>query len=149
MTDRKRTRIQAEDQGWAYLRGLVDPLTAEQITRDGYYERWSIKDLLAHLGCWMAEAATMLEQMRAGTFMDQAVDVEALNAIWFETWRDQDVRIVWAMLHSGRARMLDEWERIPEVTDRADDWFRESAEEHYDEHLPRLREWVAQLTGHG
>jgi hypothetical protein len=147
VTDRKRERLEAEDRGWAELRTLVDPLTPEQLTRDGYYEDWSVKDLLAHVGSWMAEAATVLEQIRMGTFVDAPVDVDGLNATWFETWRDQDLRTVWAELHSSRARMLDEWGRLPEVTDKAEEWFRDSGEDHHAEHLPRLRQWVTELTG--
>jgi Mycothiol maleylpyruvate isomerase N-terminal domain len=145
VTDLKRERLEAEDRGWAELRSLVDPLRPEQLTRDGYYEDWSVKDLLAHLGCWMAEAALILEQIRLGTFDDAPVDVDGLNARWYETWRDQDLRTVWAELHSARARALEEWDRLPEVTDKADEWFRESGEDHYAEHLPRLRSWIEEM----
>lgn len=145
MTDLKRERLEAEDRGWAELRSLVDPQTPEQLSRDGYYEDWSVKDLLAHLGCWMAEAARILEQIRMDTFVDAPVDVDGLNARWYETWRDQDLRTVWAELHSARARALEEWDRLPEVTDKADEWFRESGEDHYAEHLPRLRSWIEEM----
>jgi Mycothiol maleylpyruvate isomerase N-terminal domain len=145
LTDPKRERLEAEDRGWAELRALVDPLTPERMSRDGYYDDWSVKDLLAHLGCWMAEAARILEQIRMGTFVEAPVDVDGLNARWYETWRDQDLRTVWAELHSARARMLEEWDRLPEVADKADEWFRESGEDHYAEHLPRLRSWIEEL----
>jgi hypothetical protein len=145
VTDLKRERLEAEDRGWAELRSLVDPQTPEQLSRDGYYEDWSVKDLLAHLGCWMAEAARILEQIRMDTFVDAPVDVDGLNARWYETWRDQDLRTVWAELHSARARALEEWDRLPEVTDKADEWFRESGEDHYAEHLPRLRSWIEEM----
>jgi Mycothiol maleylpyruvate isomerase N-terminal domain len=144
--DLERERVQAEDRGWAELRSVVDPLTPEQLTRDGYYEDWSVKDLMAHLGCWMAEAARILEQIRMGTFTEWTNDVDELNARWYETWRDQDLRTVWVELHSARARVLEEWDRLPEVTDRADEWFRESGEDHYAEHLPRLRSWIEEMT---
>jgi Mycothiol maleylpyruvate isomerase N-terminal domain len=147
VTDLKKQRIDAEDQGWTELRSLVTPLTPEQTTRDGYFDDWSVKDLMAHLGCWMAEAATMLERMRMGTFDGWDDDVEGRNRQWQETWRDVDLRIVWAELHSARARMLEEWDRLAEITDDADEWFRESAEEHYAEHLPRLRAWVEEMAG--
>jgi Mycothiol maleylpyruvate isomerase N-terminal domain len=146
VTDLERERVQAEDRGWAELRSVVDPLTPEQLTRDGYYEDWSVKDLMAHLGCWMAEAARILEQIRMGTFTEWTNDVDELNARWYETWRDQDLRTVWVELHSARARALEEWDRLPEVTDRADEWFRESGEDHYAEHLPRLRSWIEEMT---
>jgi hypothetical protein len=147
MTDRKRGRIEAEDRGWADLRGMVDPLSPLQITTDGYYEDWSVKDLLAHLGCWMAQAAIMLERIRLETFDGWDPDADALNATWYEVWRDQELRAVWAELHSARARMLQEWDALPTVTDLADEWFRESGEEHYAEHVPRLGEWVRELAG--
>jgi Mycothiol maleylpyruvate isomerase N-terminal domain len=146
VTDRKRERLEAEDRGWVELRSLVDRLTPEWMARDGYYEDWSVKDLLAHLGCWMAEAATVLEQIRWDTFDGWEPDVDGLNATWYEIWRDQDLPVVWAELHSARARMLQEWDGLPEVTERADEWFRESGEEHYAEHLPRLGEWVRELA---
>jgi hypothetical protein len=147
VTDRKRERLEAEDRGWVELRSLVDRLTPEWMARDGYYEDWSVKDLLAHLGCWMAEAAQVLEQIRMGTFDDAPVDGDGLNATWYETWRDQDLRTVWVELHAARARMLEGLDRLPEVTDKGDEWFRESGEDHYAEHLPRLRQWVTELTG--
>jgi hypothetical protein len=148
MTDRKRELIQFEDLAWAAFRSLVDPLSDQQLVLDGYYEDWSIKDLMAHLGCWMAETAHVLEQVRLGTFTSWDHDVDELNRRWWETWRDSDPRTVWAELHASRARMLDEWDRLGlgAVGETADRWFRESAHEHHREHLPRLRAWVAELN---
>lgn len=146
MTDRKGELVLEDDRGWAGLRAMVDPLTAEQLTRDGYYPDWSIKDLLAHIGCWMAEAATMLEQIRMGTYESGGLIVDAVNRRWYEQWRDADLRLVWTELYSGRARMLEEWNLLPELTPAAEEWFGDCAG-HYDEHLPRLREWVEELSG--
>jgi hypothetical protein len=145
MTDRKRELVQEDDRGWAQLRALADPLGAKQLTRDGYYSDWSIKDLLAHMGCWMAEAATRLEQIRMGTYRRDGRDIDAINRRWYEEWREADLRLVWSELYSGRARMLEEWDRLPEVTAAAEEWFDDCAG-HYDEHLPRLREWVEELS---
>jgi hypothetical protein len=104
-----------------------------------------VKDLMAHVGSWFAETATMLEQMRMGTFRDELLDVDGLNQQWFETWRDKDLRTVKAELMAARSRMLEEWDRLPEADPIAQRWFRESTSEHYEEHLPRLREWAAEL----
>jgi hypothetical protein len=149
VTDRKRELIEAEDRAWAELRALLAQLSDDQLLLDGYYEDWSVKDLMAHLGCWMAESSRVLEQLRLGSYTEWDHDVDALNREWWETWREKDVRTVWAELHSSRARMLDEWHRLdPEQAgDTADLWFRESGQEHHAKHLPRLREWVAELTG--
>jgi hypothetical protein len=39
-----------------------------------------------------------------------------------------------------------EWAALPKVTPEAEEWFRESGPEHYQEHLDDLRAWVGKLT---
>ncbi len=146
MSDRKRELLEKDDRGWAELRSLIDGLSPEQTAEPGYNGNWSVKDLLAHIGSWFAEAAMMLEQMRMGTYTRERIDVDGLNSRWFETWRDKDIRIVRTELMAARARMLEEWDRLPEADDEARRWFYESTAEHYDDHLPRLREWVQKLS---
>jgi hypothetical protein len=145
VTDAKRELLQKDDAGWADFRSLIDGLTPEEIEMAGYNGEWSVKDLMAHVGSWFAEAAVMLEQMRMGTYARERLDVDGLNKEWFETWRDKDMSMVKSELMSARARMLEEWDRLPEVDDEARRWFYESTAEHYDEHVPRLREWVSEL----
>lgn len=151
MTNGARELVEAEDRAWAEFRSLIDHLSDEQLTRDGYLDDWSVKDLMAHMGCWMAEAARVMEQIKQGTFSGWDHDVDELNREWWETWREKDLRSVWAELHSARARMLDEWDRLGPDQARGDagEWFQESGAEHHAEHLPRLREWVAELTAGG
>lgn len=148
MTDRKRELIELEDRAWAEFRAMIDRLSGAQIALVGYSEDWSVKDLMAHLGCWMAEASRVLGQIHNGTYTSWDHDVDELNHEWWETWRDADLDSVWAELHSARARLLDEWDRLPPdlASGTADLWFRESGHEHHAEHLPRLREWAAELT---
>ena len=59
--------------------------------RVGYTETWSVKDLLAHLGSWFAEACVVLEQIRMGTHERRKVDVEANNDRYYEIWKDVDL----------------------------------------------------------
>jgi mycothiol maleylpyruvate isomerase-like protein len=141
--------LREEDQAWAELRAVTDPLTPQQLSEDGYYEDWSGKDLLAHLGSWLAEAATILEQIRMGTHAGWDEDEDEINRRWWEAWREEDLSAVKAHLHSGRGRMLQEWELLsPDlVTDKAVEWFRDSGVLHYREHLPRLQEWAAGFAG--
>ena len=147
MSDVRRELVEAEDRGWAEVQALVSPLSEQDLMRDGYHEDWSVKDLLAHFGCWLAECGVVLEQIRRGTHAREHIDVDALNARWYETWREQDLSSVKGELHSARARLLDEWQRTDEPNRLAQRWFRESTSDHYDDHLPRLREWVAELRG--
>ena len=145
MTDVKRELLRRDDAAWAELRALIDPLTPQQAAEPGYNGDWSVKDLMAHIGSWFAEAATMLEQMRMGTYTRERLDVDGLNERWFQTWRSQDLPVIKAELLAARARMLEEWDRLPEVDSEAKRWFSEFTVEHYEEHLPSLREWTAQL----
>ena len=147
MTDAKRELLEKDDLGWTDLRSLIDGLTPAQLEERGYQEDWSVKDLMAHIGCWFAEAAVMLERMRMGTYAREPIDEDDLNRQWFETWRDKDLPTVKTELMAARARMLEEWDRLPDADEDARRWFYESTAEHYEDHIPRLREWVAELRG--
>lgn len=141
--------LQAEDAAWAEFRTLTQRLSHEQTTQVGYQHDWSVKDLLAHMGCWDAGAAQVLEQLRLGTYQAWDRNVDEFNRECFETCRDLDLNTVWAQLHSARGRMLEELGCLPgellDLGSTAWEWFEESGITHHDEHLPRLREWVELL----
>ena len=138
----------AEDAGWIEFRDALAALSLDRYELPGYYaEGWSVKDLIGHIGAWAAEAQCVLEQIRNGTFDDSPVDVDALNRRFFETNRDLPLSVVRAEGWAAHTRMLTEFGRLPEVTPAAESWFVEGGVEHYGEHLPRLREWAAELLG--
>ena len=147
MTDRKRELLERDDRAWAEFRSLIDGLTPDQASETGYNGDWSVKDLIAHVGSWFAETAQVFEQMRMGTYTKQRLDVDGLNQEWFETWRDKDLPMVRSELLSARSRMLEEWDRLQEIDNEAERWFRESTTEHYEEHVASLRDWVGKLGG--
>jgi hypothetical protein len=143
----KRELLAAEDRGWTEFLDLVESLTADQMQEPGHHsEGWSVKDLLAHIGCWQAEAVQVLEQIRMGTYGRKPVDVEALNERFYQVNRDQPLSVVRAESWSARNRMLEEWNALPEVTPDAEEWFVESGQNHYQEHVERLRVWVRKLS---
>jgi hypothetical protein len=136
----------AEDRGWEELHSLTESLTPEQAERPGYYpEGWSVKDVLAHVGSWLAEAGVILQRIRAGTFRPEEIDVDAMNQQFLESMGDVPLRTVRAQAAAARNRMLQEWSALPELTPEARFWIKKSGAEHYQEHLPRLREWVREL----
>jgi len=140
--------IDREHERWTEIAALCRSLTDDERLRPGYYRDpdWTVKDVVAHLGTWMAEAEIQLLQIEAGTYVDEPLDVDALNARFLEALRDQDWSTVWGQAVSGRAQMLTVWGRLRERTEAADRWVRKSGAEHHGEHLPRLREWVAELV---
>lgn len=138
----------AERGGWAELRDLLGSLTPEQRAAPGYFaEGWSAKDLLAHVAGWLAEAVEVLEQVRAGTFQGRDLDIDARNAVFLEANRDVPFALVEVEAEASRHRLLQEVKALGEVSPDAEEWLRKAGPEHYADHLPRLRAWVAELRG--
>jgi hypothetical protein len=141
--------IDRERVGWYEITGLLRRLEPDETLGHGYYRDpdWSARDLVAHLGTWLAEAETQFQRMGAGTYDGHdAIDIEALNAWLLTAMADQPWTVVWVQAQAARTRMLVEWFRLPERTPEADWWIRKAASDHYAEHLDRLREWVAELV---
>jgi hypothetical protein len=139
--------VEAEHSGWYELASLVRSLTPVECLVPGYYREpdWTVRDLVAHLGTWLAEAEVQLERMSAGTYEGHDIDVDALNAIFLAAMEGQPWEVAWVQANAGRTRMLEEWSALEQATDEAAWWIRKSGGDHYADHLGRLREWVAEL----
>ncbi|MFL5799043.1 MAG: maleylpyruvate isomerase N-terminal domain-containing protein [Actinomycetota bacterium] len=137
-----------EERLWKELHGLVDSLPGDMVERPGYFsEGWSAKDLVAHIGSWLAEAGAVLEQIRFGTYEPGEIDVDAMNATFYEDMRDASLHDVRAQGIAARNQMLRAWRSLPDASPEADRWISKAGPEHYEEHLPRLRGWVHELVG--
>ncbi len=142
----KRELCEEEEAGWAEFLAVVRSLAPRQLEEPGYFpEGWSVRDLLAHVGSWQAEAGHILQQIRNGTHRPGPLDVERMNRRFYEANKDLPLDVVWAELWSSRNRMLFEINHLPALTKEAEEWFRDSGAAHYGEHLPRLKEWVEEL----
>lgn len=139
--------IEAERRGWYEIVDLVRLLTPDECLEPGYQRDpdWTVRDVVAHLGTWLAEAQTQFEQMRAGTYEGHEVDIDALNAALLAGMADQPWEVAWVQANAGRFRMVEEWWLLDAPTDEAMWWIRKAASDHYGEHLDRLREWTAEL----
>ena len=144
--DRQRELLAEEDRLWTELHGLVDALPPDLVAEPGYFvEGWSAKDLVAHIGSWLAEAGVVLERIRSGTYRPEEIDIDAMNATFFEAMYDVAFADVRAQGIAARNRMLRAWRSLPTESPEADRWIRKAGPEHYAEHLPRLRGWVREL----
>ncbi len=145
-----RAEIDLERERWIEITGLSQSLGLAERLRPGYFREpdWTVKDLVAHLGTWMAEAQVQLLRIEVGTYVEEPLDIDGLNAQFLEALRDQDWSTVWVQAVSARAQMLTVWGRLKERTDAADRWVRKSGAEHHGQHLPRLREWTTELRAH-
>ncbi len=145
--DAKRELLAEEERLWAELHRLVDSLPEDEVAEPGYFvEGWSAKDLVAHIGSWLAEAGVVLEQLRFGTFRPEEIDIDAMNATFFDAMHDVAFKDVRAQGIAARNQMLRAWRSLPIDSPEADRWIRKAGPEHYAEHIPRLREWVGELA---
>jgi len=140
--DRREQLLQEDDRAWAELHERLEILSQEEMTEPGFTEDWTVKDFLAHLGCWMAQAAHVLERVRLGTYERTEVDEDRMNSLFYESCRDLDLVAVKCGLQSSRIRMLQEWYALPQIIPIADEWFRESGPEHIAVHMPDLERFV-------
>ena len=144
--DAARELMTEEERLWSELQGLVDSLPEDLVAEPGYFEEgWSAKDLVAHLGGWLAEAGAVLERIRFGTYRPEEIDIDAANAAVYAAMREVPFPDVRAQGIAARNQMLRAWRSLPESSAEADRWIRKSGPEHYEEHLPRLREWVKEV----
>ena len=139
--------LDAEADGWRRLVDLVRSLTPEECVIPGYYvdPSWSVRDVMGHVGTWLAEAGVQFERIQAGTYEGHEVDIDALNAIFLEAMQGQPWEVAWTQANAGRTRMRQAWAELREPSEEAAWWIRKSAVDHYEEHLGRLEEWVGEI----
>ena len=140
--------IEAERRGWYELVDIVRSLTPEECLEPGYYRGpdWTVRDVVAHLGTWLAEAEVQLERISAGTYDGHDIDVDGLNAALLDAMNGQPWDVAWVQANAGRTRMVTEWYALAKPSDEAEWWLRKSGGDHFEEHLGRLREWAAELV---
>jgi hypothetical protein len=142
--------MEEEQRLWNELHELVDELPEDGVEAPGYFtEGWSAKDLVAHLGSWLAQAGVVLERIRFGTYRPDEIDIDAMNQAFYDAMHEIPFPVVRAQGIAARNRMLRAWAQLPEQSAEADRWISKAGPEHYSEHLPRLREWVHELARQG
>ena len=141
--------IEAERTGWYELLELVRSLDPADITRPGYYRDpdWSVADLVAHVGTWLANAGVELRRIEAGTYRPRDLDIDALNAEFRAAMKGQPWDVILTQAQASRHRMLEVWYALPSRTAAAAWWVAKAGADHYREHLGRLRQWVSALHG--
>jgi hypothetical protein len=141
--------LDQEHRGWHELLALINALEPGERHVRGYYvdPDWSLVDVVGHIGAWLAEAGLQLERIAAGTYVPGEVDIDAINAQLLDAMRGQSWTVTWTQANAARTMLLLRWAEIGEPGPDARWWIHKGGPEHYDEHLPRLRDWVAELVG--
>jgi hypothetical protein len=124
-------------------------LTLGERLEPGYYRDpdWTVRDVVGHLGTWLAEAAVQIDRMIGGSYSGHDdVDIDALNASFLEALKDQPWDVAWSQANAARTRLRQVCAALVEPDEEAAWWIRKSAVDHYAEHLDRLAEWVDELV---
>src|SRR5436190_14706 len=76
------SEIEAERRDWYEIADLVRSLTPRECLIPGYYRNpdWTVRDVVGHLGTWLAQAQTQFERISAGTYEGHDFDIDGLNA---------------------------------------------------------------------
>jgi len=140
--------VDLEYARWTEITALIHILTPDECLAPGYFRDpdWSVKDLVAHLGAWLEAAATQLTDIAARSHEPHDVDIDTRNADVLAATRNQSWQTVWTQAAVARAYMLQHWFALRVPSDAANWWVRKAGAEHYGEHLPPLRAWVAKLV---
>jgi len=135
--------LREEEEGWAELHRVVVRIPKERLDDPGVTDTgWSAKDLMFHIGAWLAEAARQLERIREGTYAVEDETVERRNEAWFALSKTLDVATARAELESSRVMAREALVSLVELTPQARGWFEESGVLHYAEHVPDLVRWL-------
>ena len=143
---------------------LLSGMSDEQVNAPGLPGNMSIKDVIAHLRAWQQVSITRLEaallnreprfpEVPAGLDLDTENDVDAINAWFHETYRDQPWSRVYDAWRAGFLRFVELAEAIPEpdlLEAGRYPWMRHYAladaligsYEHHDEHLEPILAWI-------
>jgi Mycothiol maleylpyruvate isomerase N-terminal domain len=141
------TAFDAERTRWYEMAEVVRSLTPDECLVPGYYRDpdWTVRDLVAHVGTWLAEAESQFERMRAGSYDGHEIDVDALNAELLEAMAGQPWDVTWVQANAGRTRMIEEWRSLEAPSDESAWWIDKAAAAHYADHMDRLRAWATEL----
>jgi len=139
--------IEIESSRWAEIVALVELLTPEEHLAPGYFRdpAWSVKDLVAHLGWWHAEARSELLKIATQMYEPHDFDIDRRNAETLATRKTEPWDLVWSQATAARVWMLEAWFGLGGRSTAANRWVRKAGAEHYGEHLDRLRAWTAEL----
>jgi hypothetical protein len=139
--------VELERERWTEISAIVGVLHPSELRAPGYYTDppWSVQDLVAHLGTWMAEARVQLLDIAAHRYVPHELDIEGRNSRTLTTSKAEAWQDVWRRTNAARAWMLEAWFALREPGDAANVWLRKAGAEHYGEHLGRLRGWATEL----
>lgn len=137
--------LKEENEAWQEMMAVFESIPAERFEEAGVTpEGWSPKDVMFHVGAWLAECSAVLDRISAGARIgvDDDDTTDAKNATWFNMSRATDVPAVRQGITKAREDACRRFADLSEPTAEAWSWFEESGPRHYAEHGADLRAWL-------
>lgn len=139
------------DKAWAALRTSYTGLSDSQLLEPGVAGDWSVKDILAHVTTWEAEALKHLPSIAGGArpprYSTTYGGIDAFNAWMTEQKRGLALADVLRQLDETHRRLVDYVRSAPEEEFVRETRFRRRLRldtySHYPKHAKAIREWRA------
>ena len=145
--------IKRLDGAWSALRESYAGLPDTRLIEPCVTGNWSVKDILAHVTTWEAEALKYLPLIIAGGTPPKYVTyggINAFNAQMAEQKHNLALSDVLEQLDETHRRLIELVERTPEDQFARETRFRRRLRldtySHYPEHARAIREWRGQRS---
>jgi len=141
--------LQKLDQAWSELKDSYAGLSDAQLREPGVIGDWSVKDVLAHVTWWEAEALKhlplILQQGRPPRYSARYGGIDAFNALMTERKQDLSLADVLFLQEETHGRLVEYIRSVPEEQFTRETRFRHRLRldtySHYPQHAKAIREW--------
>jgi len=145
----KESVLNRLEKEWENLLQSLEGLSAEEMCRPGAAGEWSVRDILAHVTTWDAEALKnlplILKFQKTPLYSSLYGGVDEFNRLEQQRKRDLSVAEVRRQLGEAHAHLLDYLEGAPSEAfisgSRFQRRLREDTYGHYPEHARAITAW--------
>lgn len=146
---KKQQVIDKLERAWLAFQESYAGLSEAQMLQPGVTGDWSVKDILAHVSWWEAEALKhlphIMEGKRPPRYSVMYGGIDAFNAQMTELKRELLLGEVLAQAHATHARLVEYLLSAPEELFASETRFRRRLRldtySHYPEHTLAIRAW--------
>jgi hypothetical protein len=138
-----------EEEAWRRLHDVVASIPPARLEEPGVTpDGWTPKDVMFHVGAWLATCLDALERIEAGTYDEADEEPETpevfdrKNRTWFETSRRLSVAEARTQFEAARQQARECFGRLEDPGREAWSWFEESGPLHYAKHAADLEAWL-------
>jgi hypothetical protein len=148
---KRQQLLQKLEQAWAEFTASYVGLSDAQMTTPGVTGDWSVKDILAHVTWWEAEALKHLplivEGGRPPRYAAQYGGIDAFNALMTDRKQNLSLADILQQQEETHRRLIEYIQGVPEEQFTRETRFRHRLRldtySHYPLHTKAIREWRA------